>query len=282
MNSYLEDPLVSIGLPTYNRPELLHKALASLTAQSWVNIEIIVADNASSDLRVKEVIDCFAAKDNRIKSITHLSNIGAVENFLFVLQEAMGSFYMWAADDDEWEPDFIENLIANIDDSGLVMTNFETVFHLRKSVVRVDMPSLSSEISLEKNVVNFFGNLQPSLIYGLYQTKALRDCIPKGIFDFWDCALVFTVLMRYGVKTLSGYKYRAGIYNEKYQIKLVKPENKRLSYVGFAYILFSEIWSSRKISKISKCRLLYQSIKLILSIRSHLDPLVKLQFARGR
>ncbi|HCN07124.1 MAG TPA: hypothetical protein DIT01_04260 [Lentisphaeria bacterium] len=42
-------PLVSIGLPTLNRYELLQRSLDSVTAQTLGNFECIIIDNYSDD-----------------------------------------------------------------------------------------------------------------------------------------------------------------------------------------------------------------------------------------
>ena len=56
VNNYKKG-LVSIGLPTYNRPENLEKALKCITNQTYKNIEIIVSDNASPNYKVQEIVE---------------------------------------------------------------------------------------------------------------------------------------------------------------------------------------------------------------------------------
>jgi glycosyltransferase involved in cell wall biosynthesis len=43
------DPKVSIGLPVYNGERLLPQALSCMLAQSFVDFELIICDNASTD-----------------------------------------------------------------------------------------------------------------------------------------------------------------------------------------------------------------------------------------
>ena len=42
-------PLVSIGLPVFNGEAFIREALDSILAQTYLNIEVIVTDNASED-----------------------------------------------------------------------------------------------------------------------------------------------------------------------------------------------------------------------------------------
>jgi len=48
-------PLVSIGIPTYNRPNELKIAIESIVNQKYNNLEIIVSDNCSSDPAVEKL-----------------------------------------------------------------------------------------------------------------------------------------------------------------------------------------------------------------------------------
>lgn len=44
-------PLVSIGIPTFNRAILLNRSIESALNQDYRNIEVIVSDNASKPIR---------------------------------------------------------------------------------------------------------------------------------------------------------------------------------------------------------------------------------------
>lgn len=103
-------PLVSIGVPTYNRPDSLRKVLSSLLNQTYEPIEIIISDNASDDQGVKKVVDEFQKSDLKglIRYYRQPENRGAAFNFKFVLDQAKGEYFMWNADDDFRSPDFIE------------------------------------------------------------------------------------------------------------------------------------------------------------------------------
>src|SRR6185369_14932342 len=54
-------PLVSVGVPTYSRPEGLRRALRALTEQTYENLEIIVSDNASPGTETSDVVGEFSA-----------------------------------------------------------------------------------------------------------------------------------------------------------------------------------------------------------------------------
>jgi glycosyltransferase involved in cell wall biosynthesis len=101
-------PLVSIGLPVYNRPELLNLALKSLTQQSYKNLEIIISDDCSPGNGTQKVVQQYSQKDHRVKYIRHNKNLGAVPNHKFVLEKASGEYFFWASEDDEWRENYFE------------------------------------------------------------------------------------------------------------------------------------------------------------------------------
>ena len=103
-------PLISIGLPTFNRPEGLKKALMQLCNQTYSNIEIIISDNCSPNLQVQEIANSFNKSDLRVKYFRQTKNIGMFDNFRFVLNKSSGKYFMWASDDDEFDKFCIEKL----------------------------------------------------------------------------------------------------------------------------------------------------------------------------
>ena len=51
------EPVVTIGIPTYQRPELLDKTLNRLLLQTFNNIKIIVSDNGTDSELIIPIID---------------------------------------------------------------------------------------------------------------------------------------------------------------------------------------------------------------------------------
>jgi glycosyltransferase involved in cell wall biosynthesis len=103
-------PLVSIGLPVYNGGAHLRRALDSLLAQEWAEIEIVVRDNASTD-DTEGIVREYAARDMRLRWFRNGENLGAARNFQLVLEDAAGKYFMWAAHDDRWSSDYVGRLV---------------------------------------------------------------------------------------------------------------------------------------------------------------------------
>jgi glycosyltransferase involved in cell wall biosynthesis len=106
--------LVSIGMPVHNGAKYLRRAIDSLLCQTFRDFELIVSDNGSND-ETWSILKEYEAIDKRIQLHKQIHNIGAENNFSFVLQKATGAYFMWAACDDWWDPEFIRQLAEGLD-----------------------------------------------------------------------------------------------------------------------------------------------------------------------
>lgn len=100
--------MISVIMLTYNRENLVSRAIESVLGQTWQDLEFIIVDNGSTD-RSGAIADEYAAKDGRIQVIhRERGNIGAGRNT--GLDAANGEYIAFIDDDDWAEPDFLEFL----------------------------------------------------------------------------------------------------------------------------------------------------------------------------
>lgn len=107
-------PLVSIGVPVYNGENYLRRALESITNQTYKNLEIFIADNASTD-GTEAICQEFAARDERITYHRHPTNLGASANHEFVLRSTTGKYFRVAAHDDEMAPTLVGKCVEELE-----------------------------------------------------------------------------------------------------------------------------------------------------------------------
>lgn len=108
-------PRVSIGLPTYNRPELLALVLECFRQQTFTDFELFISDNASPNPEVRKVCERYAQQDLRFRYIRQPVNRGAERNFWFVYDQTRAPLFLWASDDDLWPVDFLERGVAALE-----------------------------------------------------------------------------------------------------------------------------------------------------------------------
>lgn len=123
----MENDKISIIIPIYKVEAYLDKCIASVCAQTYRNLEIILVDDGSPD-RCGEMADEWAKKDARIRVI-HQKNQGVSVARNAGLDIAGGDYIGYADPDDFLAPDMYEKLYARLVGSGceIVMCAFEYV-----------------------------------------------------------------------------------------------------------------------------------------------------------
>lgn len=100
-------PVVSVIVPTYNRPQYLSVALASVLQQSYRNLQVIVVNDGGED--VSDIINSF--RDPRLKFINRKENRGKPYSLNEALNQADGKYVAYLDDDDIYYPHHIETLV---------------------------------------------------------------------------------------------------------------------------------------------------------------------------
>jgi len=107
--------LVSVIIPTFNRPLLARRALASALAQSIENIEVIVVDDCSDEsLQVSNIIH--SIDDKRVKFVSHTSSKGPSASRNTGISMSVGKYIALLDDDDIWFEDKLERQLENLND----------------------------------------------------------------------------------------------------------------------------------------------------------------------
>jgi glycosyltransferase involved in cell wall biosynthesis len=174
-------PRVSIGLPVYNGAGFLRQAIDSLLAQSFTDFELIISDNASSD-GTEGVCREIAAQDARVRYSRLAENIGGVANHNRVAALATGRYFMWAASDDYWRPDYVQRCVDVLDrDAGVVVAFAINALmnDAGETVRQVPMgPSLAVDDAAERFRRSTEINRTIEPFYGLIRRSALQQVAP--------------------------------------------------------------------------------------------------------
>ncbi len=141
-------PRVSIGLPVFNGERFLEQSIDSVLSQTFLDFELIVSDNASTD-STPEILERAAARDERVVVLRNEVNQGAARNYNLVFERAQGEYFRWHAHDDLMEPQLIERLVDRldaephsvlahswtrfVDDAGATMKVYEDDLHAASS-----------------------------------------------------------------------------------------------------------------------------------------------------
>jgi glycosyltransferase involved in cell wall biosynthesis len=105
-------PLVSVVVPTFNRPVELRAALESVFAQTYPNLEIIVINDAGPD--VSRVVHSLGAR-RPVRYEVHSENLGAGAARNTGLRLARGKYVAFLDDDDAYHPGHLFALVAELE-----------------------------------------------------------------------------------------------------------------------------------------------------------------------
>lgn len=192
--------LISIGMPVYNGEKYIRTALDSLLSQTFESFELIISDNASTD-NTERICREYQSNDSRVVYTRQPTNLGAAANFKFVLDQATSEYFMWAAHDDFWKPEFITQALASFSDSsvGFVFPTFK-LKSIHLGIYRKIQGRIFKEIegrSRDRRVLKF-ANLHHcchkcNLVYSLFRTPILREAL--AIQDISNDGLLSMVIL---------------------------------------------------------------------------------------
>lgn len=169
-------PAVSIGMPVYNGGSCIRAALESLIAQTFTDFELIISDNASTD-DTEPICREYAARDARICYIRHEKNRGASANFRFVLDQARGEFFMWAACDDVRSPDFVSVNLDFLRNHPDFVASTSPVRFENGEFDETKMGDASLAGEMPQRMAGFFTGWHANgRFYSLMRKDALKDC----------------------------------------------------------------------------------------------------------
>lgn len=168
-------PLVTIGIPTYNRADgHLRQALESALAQQYEPLEIIVSDNCSTD-NTAELVKSYG--DPRIRYEKHCPGLGALGNFNYCVEAAKGDYLLLLHDDDVIDADMIESCMAAANyetGCGIIRTGVRTIdnegntlYESRNCVSGLGVTDFFIGWFTEKTAIYFCNTL--------YNTRYLRE-----------------------------------------------------------------------------------------------------------
>ena len=122
LNDYLQpDDLVSVIVPTFNRPTLLPRALDSLKDQTYKNFEAIVINDGGTD--VKDIVACYPF----VRYIAHEKNKGLSAARNTGLKAAKGRYIAYLDDDDWYHPNHLAILVKAIWGRQAVYSDAEAI-----------------------------------------------------------------------------------------------------------------------------------------------------------
>jgi len=198
-------PLVTIGIPTYNRADsTLASTINCSISQDYPNIEIIVSDNCSMD-NTEAIVRSF--NDTRIKYMRQPKNIGPNNNYNACLNAAKGDFFLLLHDDDLIDNDFVSTCLRTAEyasDFGFIRTGARMIEEDGKFV---------------KDEPNYVYSNSPDEMFSAWLSNKST---------FYLCSTLFNTE---GLKEIGGFKSNNNLFEDGFAIIKLSVNNKIINIV---------------------------------------------------
>jgi glycosyltransferase involved in cell wall biosynthesis len=166
-------PLVSVLLPTHNRPGWLSQALNSVLTGDFDDLEVVVSNNGEPE-HTRELAR--VVEDSRVRWLEQDQSSGMLQNFLAALSQARGTYVAVLHDDDRWLPGFLAALVPVLERRSDAVLGFTDHF-----VMDVDgrvNAALTESYSREWGRVDLTAGFhQPFLDLAARQTVAITGSV---------------------------------------------------------------------------------------------------------
>ncbi|RUP10168.1 glycosyltransferase [Hyphomicrobium sp.] len=184
-------PAVSICLPVYNGENYVAEAVESMLAQTFIDFELIISDNASTD-RTEEICRKFADADPRVRYHRNERNVGGARNQAIAIQLSRGRYVRISAHDDKIAPTHIEECVAALEerpDAVIVFTGTIVLDEAGNEDSRYRSTRGTADTPSRRFRELIFRDHNCDSIYGVMRGDAVRSV--KPLENFIDADKVF-------------------------------------------------------------------------------------------
>jgi glycosyltransferase involved in cell wall biosynthesis len=214
-------PVVSIGLATYNGGRFLAQSVDSLLDQDYPNWELLISDNCSTD-DTETIARGYAARSDRIRYVRQGVNLGATPNFNYVLEQARGTYFMWAADHDLWEPDFVSRCVEALEADPSAVLACSACLLIDQAGKPIEEVDDHIDFDRPSALYRYKHMLWPhvaSKIYGLFRREAL--VATGGFPDVLspDRLVLLELALRGPFKKLDGLLFKSRLNREPHTVE---------------------------------------------------------------
>jgi glycosyltransferase involved in cell wall biosynthesis len=173
-----EQPLVSVIIPAFNAGEFISETLNSVIAQAYVNLEIIVVDDGSTD-DTAAIVNSFVLKDSRI-SMLRQNNSGVAAARNAGIHRCSGHFIAPLDADDICFPNRIAEQVLAMQaagtETGVIYSWSVSIDGDSNLTGQVNACRYECDVAAEMLFSNIVGNASASLIR--------KECIDRvGEYD---------------------------------------------------------------------------------------------------
>jgi glycosyltransferase involved in cell wall biosynthesis len=234
--------LITIGIPTYKRPNLIKRCLENLIKKKNSFLIIVSVDGVDETYKSYKKLEKNFKRFKNIKFIFHKKNIGSLKNFYFLRDACKTKYFMWLADDDVIKIETINKLYELLSKNKHACTAvpyWELHNGKKKKLIE---PFFFDSNSTTLRVIKYLYENDDAFFYGLHKIKYLKNCKFQSYFwpntnvlSNWCYVFQMDLILQGKILFLNNKKYRW--INNDYGIKYYDKGSKNIFFKSFAYLL---------------------------------------------
>jgi len=264
------NPKISVIIPTYNRANLLPRAIKSVLSQTFKDFELIIVDDGSND-NTKRIVEEFQKRDSRVKYIWQKNSGGAASPKNNGIKNTQGNYIAILDSDDEWLPEKLQKQLELFENSSNQKKGFVSCHALvineksgkkfeyktpryknvLKNILTQDYMGSGSGMLYKKSVFDNVGLFDENLKTGQDWEMRIRlaqkydfDFVPEPLFKYYWYEENITRTVG-NLKKVQDYEYILIKHKNLYK-KYPKAYSIRLRNIGSLYLLNNNLKKARK------------------------------------
>lgn len=237
---------VSVMVPAYNAEKFLAEALDSILTQDYENLQVVVADDASTDSTASILRDYSHRFPEKIVAIYNARNLGITKNCNLALSRCDGDYIALFAGDDIMLPGKIKRQVDYMEHHAALAFSYHAVEIFQSETgerLSITDQGRSARISTAADVITHMG------IPGPMSIMLRRSSLPEGLFNeslsyVSDWLLQFEMALHGGIGFMEGAWCRYRKYGTNNGKDLSSYENEflaALDYISSQYPEFNRV-----------------------------------------
>lgn len=215
-------PFFSIIIPLFNKEKYIENALKSILNQTFLDYEIIIVNDCSTDESITKIE---AHLSDKIQLIHHQKNKGLSATRNTGIVNAKANYVTYLDADDLWKPTFLETIyrmICNFPEAKIFGTNYEEVYG--KKIIKPVNGSENLAPDFE-GIIDFFSI---NLKQGIYNHGSV--CFHKSVFEkvgYYDENIDFSEDIDFNIRANAVFKLA---YSTSVQMSYFKQTDNQLTF----------------------------------------------------
>ena len=252
------EAIITIGLPAYNGEKTIKRTIDSILSQTVTNFKLIISDDKSTD-STPQICREYEKKDKRVKYIQKNKNEGWIENFRSLAKKSDTKYFVWIANDDYWDKQFIEKNINILETNPEIVGSISDIKLIGQNIKNYEIEGKEESLEIKNSKYKIVRSIQGTYdekirnivefnwivnFYSIFRTKELQISLIDDDFISWDFAIILNII-KFGdlhvLDEILGYRDTEGVTSKKSYISILKTQKLGWFKTYFPYIPFT-IW----------------------------------------